>query len=157
EETGAATDDERAVLRLLTPLVKLYTAKQAIATCSEVLEAFGGAGYVEDTGLPRLLRDAQVLSIWEGTTNVLSLDVLRALEKEAAFQPFLTDLHQRLDRLQASPLQEEIARVRGAAARLAQYLERGVQAGTDELQAGARSFAFGLARTYGASLLLEQA
>src|SRR5262249_53677312 len=86
-ETGAATDDERAVLRLLTPLVKLYTAKQAIATCSEVLEAFGGAGYVEDTGLPRLLRDAQVLSIWEGTTNVLSLDVLRAIEKEAAFQP----------------------------------------------------------------------
>ena len=39
-----------------------------------MLECFGGAGYVEDTGLPRLLRDAQVLPIWEGTTNVLSLD-----------------------------------------------------------------------------------
>jgi acyl-CoA dehydrogenase len=46
---------------------------------SEVLECFGGAGYVEDTGLPALLRDAQVLPIWEGTTNVLSLDTLRAL------------------------------------------------------------------------------
>ncbi len=46
---------------------------------SEVIEAFGGAGYVEDTGLPQLLRDSQVLPIWEGTTNVLSLDTLRAL------------------------------------------------------------------------------
>ena len=43
---------------------------------SEALEAFGGAGYVEDTGLPTLLRDAQVLPIWEGTTNVLALDAL---------------------------------------------------------------------------------
>ena len=49
---------------------------------SECLEAFGGAGYVEDTGLPALLRDAQVLPIWEGTTNVLSLDALRAVAKD---------------------------------------------------------------------------
>src|SRR5262249_33858042 len=59
EETGAATTQERAVLRMLTPIIKLYTARQAIASASEVLEAFGGAGYIEDTGLPRLLRDAQ--------------------------------------------------------------------------------------------------
>ena len=77
EECGQATSDELAVLRLLTPLAKLYTARQCVAAASEVLEAFGGAGYVEDTGLPRLLRDAQVLPIWEGTTNVLSLDALR--------------------------------------------------------------------------------
>ena len=51
---------------------------------SEVLESFGGAGYVEDTGLPALLRDAQVFPIWEGTTNVLSLDVLRALQSGSA-------------------------------------------------------------------------
>ncbi len=43
------------------------------------VEAFGGAGYVEDTGLPRLLRDAQVLPLWEGTTNVLALDLQRAI------------------------------------------------------------------------------
>src|SRR5581483_4326312 len=54
----------------------LLTAKQAIAVVSEAIEAFGGAGYVEDTGLPVLLRDTQVLSIWEGTTNVLALDLL---------------------------------------------------------------------------------
>ncbi len=67
------------LLRLLTPVMKLTTGKQAVMVLSEVIEAFGGAGYVEDTGLPQLLRDAQVLPIWEGTTNVLSLDTLRAL------------------------------------------------------------------------------
>ncbi|HVY45768.1 MAG TPA: acyl-CoA dehydrogenase family protein, partial [Minicystis sp.] len=58
--------DERGerLLRLLTPLAKLTTGKQAVAVLSEALECFGGAGYIEDTGLPRLLRDAQVLPIW---------------------------------------------------------------------------------------------
>ncbi|MGH7668645.1 MAG: acyl-CoA dehydrogenase family protein, partial [Gemmatimonadaceae bacterium] len=78
-ECNTATDDEQALLRLLTPVVKLTTGRQAVAIASEVLEAFGSAGYVEDTGLPVLLRDTQVLTIWEGTTNVLSLDTLRAL------------------------------------------------------------------------------
>ena len=60
----------------MTPIAKLLTAKQAVAVVSECIEAFGGAGYVEDTGLPALLRDTQVLPIWEGTTNVLALDAL---------------------------------------------------------------------------------
>ncbi len=63
--------------------MKLTTAKQAVAVASEVLESFGGAGYVEDTGLPVLLRDSQVLPIWEGTTNVLALDTLRALNEDS--------------------------------------------------------------------------
>ena len=48
------------VFRLLLPVAKLYTAKQAVAVASEGLESFGGAGYLEDTGLPQILRDAQV-------------------------------------------------------------------------------------------------
>ena len=60
--------------------MKLTTGKQSVMVASEVLESFGGAGYVEDTGLPVLLRDSQVLPIWEGTTNVLALDTLRALQ-----------------------------------------------------------------------------
>ena len=65
-------DDERGAsgsLRALTPIAKLTTGKQAVAVASEAIEACGGAGYVEDTGLPRLLRDAQVLPIWEGTAS----------------------------------------------------------------------------------------
>ena len=78
-ETSKIDEDETLLLRLLTPVMKLTTGKQAVLVLSEVIEAFGGAGYVEDTGLPQLLRDSQVLPIWEGTTNVLSLDTLRAL------------------------------------------------------------------------------
>src|SRR5688572_18837512 len=78
-ETAEIAEDDALLLRLLTPVMKLTTGKQAVMVASAVLEAFGGAGYVEDTGLPVLLRDSQVLPIWEGTTNVLSLDTLRAL------------------------------------------------------------------------------
>jgi alkylation response protein AidB-like acyl-CoA dehydrogenase len=76
QETGELSDEQRVLLRLLTPIAKLMTAKQAVGVVSECIEAFGGAGYVEDTGLPALLRDTQVLPIWEGTTNVLALDAL---------------------------------------------------------------------------------
>lgn len=83
-ESGEATDEERTLLRVLTPLAKLLTARQAVEVTSECLEAHGGAGYIEDTGLPQLLRDAQVLTIWEGTTNVLALDLYRALDETVA-------------------------------------------------------------------------
>lgn len=86
EECRVASEEERKLLRALTPIVKLYTAKKTIAISSEVIESFGGAGYIEDTGLPYLLRDAQVYSIWEGTTNILALDFLRVCEKEKALQ-----------------------------------------------------------------------
>ncbi|MCB0507650.1 MAG: acyl-CoA dehydrogenase family protein [Bacteroidetes bacterium] len=91
EECEVATENEKALLRLLTPIAKLYTAKQAIKSASEHVEMFGGLGYLEDTGIPVMLRNVQVLSIWEGATNVLSLDMLRSIEKEnglVAFKEF---------------------------------------------------------------------
>lgn len=88
---------ERApLLRLLTSLVKLTTARQSISVLSEVLECFGGAGYLEDTGLPTLLRDAQVLSIWEGTTNVLALDARQVWQQDDdALDLLLTEIESR--------------------------------------------------------------
>ena len=93
-EVGA--DPEAAAeLRIVAPLAKLATGRLAVSSASEYVESFGGAGYVEDTGVPRLLRDAQVLPIWEGTTNVLALDVLRALAREDAGAPLLGRLDRR--------------------------------------------------------------
>ncbi|HEX2187321.1 MAG TPA: acyl-CoA dehydrogenase family protein, partial [Longimicrobiaceae bacterium] len=91
-EAGETGDGEARLLRALVPLAKLTTARQSVAVASEVVEAFGGAGYVEDTGIPVLLRDAQVLSIWEGTTNVLSLDVLRALDGAGGAEPVRAEM-----------------------------------------------------------------
>ncbi|TMF09476.1 MAG: acyl-CoA dehydrogenase [Chloroflexi bacterium] len=95
-EAGTAKPDEVAVFRVGIALAKLYTAKQAVAVASEAIECFGGQGYMEDTGLPRLLRDAQVLPIWEGTTSVLALDVLRVLRKRDALDAVGAEL-ERLD------------------------------------------------------------
>ncbi|KFP91209.1 hypothetical protein N311_08530, partial [Apaloderma vittatum] len=80
-ETNQASEQDQLLLRLLIPLAKLYTGKQASAVVVEAMESFGGQGYMEDTGLPVIVRDALVLSIWEGTKNILSLDVLRSLTK----------------------------------------------------------------------------
>ncbi|MDB4885418.1 MAG: acyl-CoA dehydrogenase protein [Gemmatimonadetes bacterium] len=156
EECGVATDAERALLRLLTPVAKLYTGKQAVAVASEALEAFGGAGYIEDTGLPRLLRDAQVLSIWEGTTNVLSLDVLRALERADAIGAWRADIERRLATVRLPGLLPALDPVRAATGYVAQYVSA-LATGDAAAQGGARSLAFAIARTTIGALLLEQA
>jgi alkylation response protein AidB-like acyl-CoA dehydrogenase len=154
EETGEANADESSLLRLLTPIVKLFTAKQAIQVSSEVLEGFGGAGYIEDTGLPRLLRDVQVLSIWEGTTNVLSLDVLRAIGDGGADALF-KDIGDRTSRITQTELRQGVDWVKDTAAKLKNYLSSALA--EDAKQAGARSLALALAKTYTGALLLDQA
>jgi putative acyl-CoA dehydrogenase len=157
DECGDATESEARLLRFLIPVAKLYTAKQAIAVASEALEAFGGAGYVEDTGIPRLLRDAQVLSIWEGTTNILSLDVLRAMGRTDAFADWTSDVRRRLENIRSVDLSSPIEQTVGTVQRIEQYAARAASAPGETQQAGARGFAFAIARTEAAVLLLEHA
>ena len=157
QESGIASEDELARLRLLTPVAKLYTAKQAVAVASEALECFGGAGYVEDTGLPRLLRDAQVLSIWEGTTNVLSLDVLRAIEKTDALDAFLRDARQRLLALRSDALGSASSRIDDALGTIERFAAHAARQGREFAESHARAFAFAIARTTAALLLAEHA
>ncbi|HET7650553.1 MAG TPA: acyl-CoA dehydrogenase family protein [Gammaproteobacteria bacterium] len=157
EETGVATDSEILLLRLLTPVAKLYTGKQSVAAASEALESFGGQGYIEDTGLPSLLRDCQVLSIWEGTTNVLSLDVLRVLEKSDAFVTFVADTRNRAESLKLPELAAELDDLMRALLRAGKWLDEARQAGREMMEAGARRFAFSLARIRIGLLLAEAA
>lgn len=89
EENGKAAQTEQSVLRALTPILKIFTAKSCMQGLSEIVEIFGGAGYVEDVGIAKLLRDAQVFPIWEGATHVLCLDFDRALQKECPPDVFL--------------------------------------------------------------------
>merc|ERR1719510_2242309 len=81
EDKGIIGDEDKYLLRLMMPVAKMFTAKKAVANASEGIESFGGQGYIEETGIPGFLRDAQVLPIWEGTSNVMALDVMRALTK----------------------------------------------------------------------------
>jgi putative acyl-CoA dehydrogenase len=73
---------EAAWMRLLTPAAKFWVCKRAITVTGEAMEVLGGNGYVDDGVVARLYREAPVNSIWEGSGNVMGLDVLRALGKE---------------------------------------------------------------------------
>ena len=81
-DAGTATEAEKQTLRMLTPLLKYTLGKRAFAMASESVEVLGGNGYIEDWPMARVLRDAQVLPIWEGTSNILVLDAFRALKKD---------------------------------------------------------------------------
>jgi hypothetical protein len=91
-DAGEATPRELQTLRLLTPLAKYYTAKRSVWAASEAIEALGGNGYIEDWPTARLLRDAQVLPVWEGATNVLVLDAFRAIRKEGTHEAYFAEL-----------------------------------------------------------------
>ncbi|WP_338932582.1 acyl-CoA dehydrogenase family protein [Streptomyces netropsis] len=81
-EAGDAS--EAALRRLALAAGKYWVCKRGSAHAAEALECLGGNGYVEESGMPRLYREAPLLSIWEGSGNVAALDVLRALAKEPA-------------------------------------------------------------------------
>ncbi|MFO0554163.1 MAG: acyl-CoA dehydrogenase family protein [Polyangiaceae bacterium] len=156
-DTGTATEREAIALRLFTPLTKLTTGKQGVAIASETLECFGGAGYVEDTGLPRILRDAQVLSIWEGTTNVLSLDALRAIAREGALAPFIAELE---DEMKGAPaeLEAEVGVARRAIEHATSWLEAAMmKKDANAVEGGARRFALTLGRAAELALLIGHA
>ena len=157
-ESGGASRDDLLLLRLLTPLLKLYTAKEAVSVISEGLECFGGQGYIEETGLPRLLRDAQVLPIWEGTTNILSLDTLRVLTSTqgAASSVLIDVMKQRISRAKsAGPDVGRIADQLTKDLTLFQTFMESVKHESTTLETASRDIAFSLCNLYIASLFLD--
>lgn len=154
-EAGDIDDGQRALLRLLTPISKLLTAKQAVATVSEAIEAFGGAGYVEDTGLPALLRDTQVLPIWEGTTNVLALDALLRGDAPAG----LAALDQRLTLCRSQLQEAELIRLVQIASDALRHVQTWITRNGEAslLQSGARRVVMTIGRAWQLLLLIEHA
>ncbi|KUF16492.1 MULTISPECIES: acyl-CoA dehydrogenase family protein [Streptomyces] len=131
---AAAYDDggerERAFLRLAVPAAKYWVTKRCTPLVAEALECLGGNGYVEESGMPRLLREAPLNSIWEGSGNVQALDVLRALQREpAALDAFLQEVgaargaDHRLDGA-IKALLTELADLDGIEARARRLVER---------------------------------
>tara|TARA_R110002073_G_scaffold336295_2_gene531904 strand:+ start:56195 stop:57865 length:1671 start_codon:yes stop_codon:yes gene_type:complete len=156
-EAKTASEHEISLFRMLTPIAKLTTAKQAVAVLSEAIECFGGAGYIEDTGLPRLLADAQVLPIWEGTTNVLSLDTLRALSKDvSSFEAVALEIRRQCE-LATDPGLATCTKVAMAALASASEWLASVGGDRDGLECGARRFALTLGRCLELGLLCQHA
>ncbi|WP_165985866.1 acyl-CoA dehydrogenase family protein [Streptomyces sp. YIM 98790] len=92
---AAGRAQDRYLLRLALPAAKYWVTKRCTPLVAEALECLGGNGYVEDSGMPRLLRESPLNSIWEGSGNVQALDLLRALRKEPqALNAYLTEVGQ---------------------------------------------------------------
>ncbi|MET0757024.1 MAG: acyl-CoA dehydrogenase family protein [Mycobacterium sp.] len=92
--TGAANHRQprRTRQRIAVPVTKLKVCRLGITMASDAIEIHGGNGYIETWGVARLLRDAQVNTIWEGPDNILCLDVARGIERNDAHEPFLERL-----------------------------------------------------------------
>ncbi|MDQ0717104.1 putative acyl-CoA dehydrogenase [Streptomyces luteogriseus] len=132
---AAACDDggeqERALLRIAVPAAKYWVTKRCPPVAVEAAECLGGNGYVEESGMPRLVRESPLNSIWEGAGNVQALDVLRALQREpGALDAYLREVGQargadhRLDAAIKNLLTElaDLEGVEGRARRLAERL-----------------------------------
>jgi len=162
EQAVRAGDDEETresyrLLRLLTPIAKLKTARLAIETASYAMEIQGGNGYVEEFVTSRLLRDAQVLPIWEGTENILALDVLRALDREDAHEPFLELLGERLAGIDHPALAEQAETVQSAYQDLSMAMADLAGRDGEYAQLVAKDLADYIFDVYTAALLLTEA
>jgi alkylation response protein AidB-like acyl-CoA dehydrogenase len=143
-------------LRIGAPLIKLRAARLGITAASDAIEIHGGNGYIEQWPVARLLRDAQVNTVWEGPDNILCLDVRRGIERDRAEQPFLDRL-----RRAAGQAPRDDPATRDLVTTRIDDLAAAIEAwrGLDRTTGEARLFALAqfMADVYAAALLLEQA
>ena len=154
-EAGAGSETDVALLRGLTPITKLVGARLAVAGVAEAMEAVGGVGYCEDSTIPALVRNTHVQPIWEGTTNVLSLDVLRAAVRSGSVDILLQDIEQTIGTLgEEGSVAEPVSAVKRAVGELRDRWTQMDDEGSAQLHA--RSFAIGLGLTYACARLCAQ-
>jgi len=151
---GAANDGDsaaHAALRILTPLLKFRACRDNIQVATGAMEVRGGNGYIEDWVNARLVRDAHLGVLWEGTSNINALDVItRAVRKEGAHEPLAEGLYERLSAADGVPVAFR-ARVKAAAGRAVAFAAE--VASKPDAEPLARQAASGLYHAASAALL----
>jgi acyl-CoA dehydrogenase len=127
------------LVRILTPLLKFRACRDARRVTGDAMEVRGGCGYIEEWGDPRLVRDAHLGSIWEGTSNIVAQDVIRAIVRESSLEVLREHLKGLLQRSRIHPLVE--AQLSGLFERAGKLAELAARSGGDGL---ARQAASGL-------------
>jgi alkylation response protein AidB-like acyl-CoA dehydrogenase len=150
-------EEDRRLLRILTPLCKYYIPKRGEYVTLEALEMRGGNGYVEDWVNPRLVRDAIVNVVWEGSSNVIVLDVARAIAREGVDAALFGMLHQRLQSLQHASIVPVAREVQDLVFLLAERLRSLVSLDGESAQLPLRGLVERMAQLTIITLLLEQA
>ena len=157
QEMGTLTEREEHLYYALTPLVKLTTAKQATSVLGEVMEAFGGGGYVEDTGIPMLLRNAYALPLWEGTTNVMALTTLQKLRRDGRFEALQGELQRCREAVNTPALDHAVQTAQDAFQNAMSWLSDALDESQDAVEAGARRFALTIGHALELALLARHA
>lgn len=158
-DSYSTADRERLTssrLRLGAPLAKLMAARLGVTMASDAIEMHGGNGYIENWPVARILRDAQVNTIWEGADNILCLDVRRAIEREDAHLPLL----ERMEQAASSGEGESAEQIRSAVTRAGEAVAAWQKLdASDRAAAELRLFPLAqlLSRTYAAAVFSEQA
>jgi len=158
DRPGVDPDEAYRLLRMLVPIAKHRTGRMAVDATSYAIEIQGGNGYTEEWVTERLLRDAQVLPVWEGTSNVLSLDVLRAMAKEGSHVAVLERIRAYLDEADGhAPLASDVAAVRDEIEGLEDALSTLGSADQEYAELNAKALADYVFDVYAGALLLAQA
>jgi alkylation response protein AidB-like acyl-CoA dehydrogenase len=150
-------EEDRRLLRILTPLCKYYIPKRGEYVTLEALEMRGGNGYVEDWVNSRLLRDAIVNVVWEGSSNVIVLDVLRVIEREGAGAILYHMLQTRLQALQHPVVMPVAQQVLTLVSQLAGRLQELTSLDRESAQLPMRGLVERMVQLTIVTLLLEQA
>ncbi len=151
------TEEDHRLLRILTPLCKNYIPKRGEYVTLEALEMLGGNGYVEDWANPRFLRDAIVNVVWEGSSNVIALDVARAIAREGADTTLFAMLDQRLRSLQHSIVVPVVQEVQTLIRQVSERIQSLATLDADSAQLPLRGLVERMAQFTIITLLLEQA
>jgi len=149
ERADAGDNESTRLIRVLTPLIKFRACRDARVVAGDAMEVRGGCGYIEEWADARVLRDAHLGSIWEGTSNIVALDVIRAIRREAVLEPLLAYVDELVSESDVdAALTNEFEKARDAAAALARTA---AASGRDAL---ARQAASGLYHLTSAATLL---
>ncbi len=107
EAADRGNEQAKPLVRILTPLIKFRTCRDARKVTGDGMEVRGGCGYIEEWSDPRILRDAHLGSIWEGTSNIVALDVIRAIQKEDSLPALRAHVSQLLE--EGTPVRAELS------------------------------------------------
>ena len=144
------------LLRILLSLAKYRCSELGVSAAKDALELHGGNGYIEEYVTPRLLRDAIVNPVWEGTANIQSLEILKTLQKVGA-EPFMTDLFQTLQKINHPELLHVKTQLTNEANRMQELIDHVLKQNSTQQSALAKKLADFMYDVYAGIHLLEEA
>jgi acyl-CoA dehydrogenase len=150
ELSEAGNEKETHLLRIINPMTKKWSAETGVYITRESMELMGGLGYIEDGVVPKIMRDVMVLPIWEGSGNIIILDMLRAMTKTKGFEVICNEINKSADNNAEYGLW-----IKGELKKLITFAEKISHLQQDEMEASAKVFFEKLTSLYQLSLLID--